>query len=103
MYAKPEKYPPDPMREISFSHGCTVSPATSSEYEICQQERMETKLPLGIIGIPIKNILRSWEELVWLQGHTEGQPNLLRPVMLPRNDLEYLPTVLCEEASPLIH
>lgn len=50
---------------------------------------METKLPLGIIGIPIKNILRSWEELVWLQGHTGGQPNLLGPIMLPGND--YLP------------
>lgn len=51
---------------------------------------METKLPLGIIGRPIKNILRSWEELVWLQGHSGDQPNLLGPVMVPRND--YLPS-----------
>lgn len=51
---------------------------------------METKLPLGIIGSPIKNIVWSGEELVWLQGHTEDQPNLLRPGMLPRNCLVHL-------------
>lgn len=89
MYATPEKYPPDPMREISFSHG----PKSSNILRIWNLPAgwMETKLPLGIIGSPIKNIVRSWEELVWLQGHSGDQPNLLWPVMLPRNDLEHLP------------
>lgn len=50
---------------------------------------METKLPLGITAIPIKNILWSGEELVCLQGHSGDQANLPSPVVLPRNCLRY--------------
>lgn len=59
---------------------------------------METKLPVGIIGSPIKNILRSWEKLVWLQGHSGEQHNLMGLVMLPRNDLKYSPSSIMRES-----
>lgn len=84
-----------------FHSHAAVSPATSSEYEIRQREWMGAKLPLGVIGSPIKNILQSWKELVWLHGSSGDQPNSLRPVMLSRNDLVYLPgSIVKERLSP---
>lgn len=70
-----------------FHSHTAISPETSTEYETRVRGEMEAKSPPGIIERPIKNILRSWEELVWLQGHHSDQPNLLRPVGLLRNDL----------------
>ncbi len=69
-----------------------ISPAASPEYEINQRGWMETKLPRGIMCRLIKNTLRSWEELVRLQGRRGDKPNQLGPVMLPRSDFEHLPS-----------
>lgn len=74
-----------------FHFHTAISTATSPEYEtsdLGEMDEMEPKLPVGIIIRSIKNMLRSWAGVRWLQGHLiySGRDCCLQMIYLTSNE-----------------